>query len=584
MALLCVLTLCLSTTAPGFASEPGIIGQQSVVAVNGYSIAAVREDGSLWVWGPGAYGLASGSFGPDDPTQIMTGVESVYGWADGWEGRSDVPAPYTSILKRDGSLWLLGDTLDINGLEEGQSGSTPVKAADQVAAVSAGELGLFVLKQDGSLWEYGYDYFYNHPVREKVMDGVAAVSTCGGTTAAVKTDGSLWMWGSNGYGQLGIGGTDDQETPVRVLDNVACVSVGTAHTAAVKTDGSLWMWGDNSYGELGTGMAYNATISQTGYEGPAVPFLIQTKPVKVMDQVVSVSVNGVSGHSTHAIKADGSLWCWGDNSVGQLGNGGASTKTVYAGYVHASGGMVDGFYPVQDVPVKVMDGAAAVSSNNGVTAVVKRDGTLWVTGSSPGFSTGYTSSFEKVLDGVAVPKTAASAAVKFSDVPDWCADAAGWAVNQGVTRGVGDNQFAPDRMCTHVEILTMLHRAEGTPPAKTASPFKVASYYQDAVDWAYGEGIINDSFVPGAYCTRADAVTYIWQALGSQPGTSGGSFTDVSEAADYAAAVSWAVANGVTTGTGDGSTFSPDSICSRGQIVTFLYRAYVPRARLTGNA
>ena len=174
-----------------------------------------------------------------------------------------------------------------------------------------------------------------------------------------------------------------------------------------------------------------------------------------------------------------------------------------------------------------------------------------------------------------VPTGSSNASTAFTDVPGWCANEAGWAVQKGITNGTGNNQFSPNRTCTDAEILTFLYRAAGEHKAASSSPFTVASYYQDAIDWAYEQGLINGSFRADNPCTRANAVSYIWKALGSKPaGASGSGFTDVASNAGYAGAVAWAVANGITQGTGDGSTFSPNNVCSRGEIVAFLYRAY----------
>ena len=161
--------------------------------------------------------------------------------------------------------------------------------------------------------------------------------------------------------------------------------------------------------------------------------------------------------------------------------------------------------------------------------------------------------------------------ITFSDVQsgDYFYDAVAWAVENGVTDGTGDNQFSPKKLCSEGEILTMLWRAKGK-PAASPSPLTVASYYQDAVNWAYGKGMINESFDQDKPCTRASAVMYIWQAAGEKNAPAS-SFSDVSAGADYAGAVNWAVDNGVTKGTG-GNQFSPDTVCTREQIVTFLYR------------
>ena len=176
----------------------------------------------------------------------------------------------------------------------------------------------------------------------------------------------------------------------------------------------------------------------------------------------------------------------------------------------------------------------------------------------------------------------------FTDVPEgqYYTGAVAWAVENGITTGTTNTTFSPDEICTHAQILTFLWRAEGKPVINLC-PITVPAAYQRAVDWAYNKGIIDSSFVPDTPCTRADAMRYIWQARGSHFVEITNSFTDVS--ADlgygYVESVSWAVANGVTNGTNDGSngrprTFGPGETCTRGQIVTFLHRAYVPGARL----
>lgn len=172
--------------------------------------------------------------------------------------------------------------------------------------------------------------------------------------------------------------------------------------------------------------------------------------------------------------------------------------------------------------------------------------------------------------------TAAKHAPAFTDVPDWCAGAANWAAKQNIAQGYGDEVFGPDDLCSEVQILTFLWRAAGKPQA-AASPFTVEEYYQGAVDWACEKGLIDTSFRPGADCTRAGAVTYIWQAFGS-PDAAKSAFTDVPAGANYVA-VSWAVETGITNGF-PGNVFNPGDTCTRGQIVTFLHRAYVPEVRV----
>ena len=153
-----------------------------------------------------------------------------------------------------------------------------------------------------------------------------------------------------------------------------------------------------------------------------------------------------------------------------------------------------------------------------------------------------------------------------------------WAVDEGITNGTTATTFAPYQNCTRAQIITYLWRAAGSPEPASMEPAytdvtDTSLYFFKAVQWASEQGLVEgDTFDPYAGCTRAMAVYFMWIAADS-PEAAASSFTDVAADADYAGAVNWAVAQGVTLGTGDGSTFSPDTVCQRGQIVTFLYRA-----------
>ena len=158
------------------------------------------------------------------------------------------------------------------------------------------------------------------------------------------------------------------------------------------------------------------------------------------------------------------------------------------------------------------------------------------------------------------------------------ATAIDWAVEKGITAGTSDTAFSPDNKCTTAQILTFLWRAVDCPePANSANPFndvKADDYFYKPALWAYEKGLVSGSqFTPDTLCTRAVAVTYLWRLAGSPSAQTGG-FSDVPATSDYAQAVAWAVAKGVTNGSG-ASTFSPENTCTRGQIVTFLYRDLV---------
>ena len=170
----------------------------------------------------------------------------------------------------------------------------------------------------------------------------------------------------------------------------------------------------------------------------------------------------------------------------------------------------------------------------------------------------------------------------FYDVPNnaYFYEAVKWAVKNGITDGVGNNLLAPEQPCTRAQIVTFLWRAAGSPEPKGAASGMTdvvsGSYYEKAVAWAIENGITTgtttSTFSPDATCTRAQAVTFLARALKAKA-ASAAEFSDVPTGSYFADAVAWAAANGVTEGIG-GGLFGSDNDCTRGQIVTFLYRAY----------
>ena len=157
-----------------------------------------------------------------------------------------------------------------------------------------------------------------------------------------------------------------------------------------------------------------------------------------------------------------------------------------------------------------------------------------------------------------------------------------WAVKHDpqITTGTSATTFSPDKTCTRAQVVTFLWRANGCPkPEKTDNPFtdvKPGAYYYDAVLWAVEQNITNGvsatAFGPDRGCTRGQVVTFLWRAEGKpEPSKTDNPFDDVKPDAYYYKAVLWAVEKGITKGT-SANKFSPDNTCTRGQIVTFLYR------------
>ena len=267
-------------------------------------------------------------------------------------------------------------------------------------------------------------------------------------------------------------------------------------------------------------------------------------------------------------------------------------------YNFSGGGFVNPTYPVS-APSQSENGTVTISPKyasrgDTVTITVKPDsgyvlGSLTVTDSNgnrlPLTAKGdgqYT--FVMPDGGVEVKATFTKEAETspFADVATdaYCYEAVKWAVGNGITTGVGGGLFAPAQPCTRAQIVTFLWRAAGSPePNGTAAGMTdviSGSYYEKAVAWAIENGITTGTtattFSPDDPCTRAQAVTFLARALHAEAsGTA--NFRDVPANSYFANAVAWAAANGVAEGVGSG-LFAPDSICTRGQIVTFLFRAY----------
>ena len=172
----------------------------------------------------------------------------------------------------------------------------------------------------------------------------------------------------------------------------------------------------------------------------------------------------------------------------------------------------------------------------------------------------------------------------FQDVPSdaYYFEAVNWAVANNVTNGTSETTFSPDVGCTRAQVVTFLWRAAGQPePTEGTNPFtdvKEGTYYYKAVLWAVEKGITNGTsettFDPDETCTRGQIVTFLWRREGKPAPTGANNpFADVKPSAYFGSAVLWAVEKGITNGTSE-TTFEPNEDCTRAQVVTFLFRAY----------
>ncbi len=234
---------------------------------------------------------------------------------------------HTISIGTNGSLWAWGENSS-GQLGDGTTDSStePVQEAtgtNDWSSVSAGGNHTVSIKTDGSLWAWGANDsgqlgdtwdIVKEPVQVDNNYDWNSISAGDKHTVAIKTDGTLWAWGANGSGQLGDGSEYNSYEPLQEYwetNDWSSVSAGGNHTVAIKTDGSLWAWGENSRGQLGDGTVTNSTI-----------------PVREYTKANDWSSVSAGGNHTVATKTDGSLWTWGANSSGQLGDGLTVMKTI----------------------------------------------------------------------------------------------------------------------------------------------------------------------------------------------------------------------------------------------------------------
>ena len=278
--------------------------------------AAIKTDGTLWTCGYNG----TGQLGTGDTTSRSSFVTTAGG---GTNWKQVAAYNITAAIKTDGTLWTWGPN-DSSKLGDGTATSrsspgTTAGGGTNWKQVACGNNHAAAVKTDGTLWSWGANNY------GEVGDGTGVgksspVTTAGGGTdwkqvacgrfhtAAVKTDGTLWTWGRNLYGALGTGTTTNRSSPATTAGggtNWKQVAGGNEYTAAIKTDGTLWTCGYNAQGQLGDGTTTNRSSPGTTAGGGTN-----------WKQVVGSGYN-----HTAAIKTDGTLWTWGRDSYGRLGDG-----------------------------------------------------------------------------------------------------------------------------------------------------------------------------------------------------------------------------------------------------------------------
>ncbi|MEJ2552657.1 MAG: hypothetical protein P8079_01250 [Gammaproteobacteria bacterium] len=374
-----------------------------------------------------------GSGGGGDLSGIGGGSESCNNGSDSY---TPINAPVTAIAAAErlsfainddgatGSLWAWGYS-DKGQLGDGTvtNSVTPVKIGDGYTAVSAGVGHSLGLKSDGTLWAWGDNTYgqlgdgttTSSTVPEQIDSGYKAISAGYNFSLGLKLDGSLYAWGNNQVNQLGDGTVNDSYIPKYIGDHFIAISAGATHALALKDDHTLWAWGADLYGQLGdgcyvdlnskspvcairstanssvpeqidvgntyttiaAGYQYSLAIRSDGTlwawgnntwsdlgDGTSVHKHVPTQIGDATFSAISASKYDIFGnffyYSSLALKSDHSVWSWGDNTFGQLGNGSLSTGTV---------------------PQQIDKGFKAIAMGEGDHALaIKDDGSLWAWG------------------------------------------------------------------------------------------------------------------------------------------------------------------------------------------------------------
>jgi alpha-tubulin suppressor-like RCC1 family protein len=267
---------------------------------------------------------------------------------------------HTISTKIDGTLWASARNLDGqlgDGTTINRSSPVQVGSLTTWSIVSAGRRHSVATKTDGTIWAWGRNaqgqlgdgttVDKSSPIQVGLLTTWLNISAGQYATVAIKTNGTIWTWGQNVFGTLGTNDTIDRSSPVQVgsLSNWSLISSGNHSVAAIKTDGTLWSWGFNSSGKLG--------LNNTTYYSSPVQVGALTNWSKIS--------SSLSGNHTLAIKTNGTLWAWGKNSYGQLGDGTTINRSS----------------PVQ---IGALTAWSMISPGNNQSLSTKTDGTLWAWG------------------------------------------------------------------------------------------------------------------------------------------------------------------------------------------------------------
>ena len=551
------------------------------------------------------------NFKPDDPNYkgvVGAAITVTVGKADGSNLKTvELTQKYTDASEHtytpdwsglpNGQTWSYGCESSSTLLTKKDVSAESGKLTYAISGGKAGDIVTITLKASCNNYE-DFPITLNITLTEK--DDQAALKLTGGTTVVYGQTLQLGTSGGSGTGAVTYTVTEvDGKATIDANGVLTPVQVGTVTVTAAKA-------GDDAYNDV-TSAAVTITITKATPTGEPKYTEITTSGKTLADAALTLDGSTLKPNT-------GTLEWVNDKGNALPGDTKVEANTSYkwrftptdtnyttlTGEIelyHKSSSSGSGWYYTY-YTIKATAGTNGSISPSGWTSVRDgRDQTFTITpdkgyavakvlvdGKSVGAVKSYT--FKNVtkdhtIEAIFMKSNGNPQTGVFVDVAEgsYYEEAIDWAVEKGITNGVSSNMFAPNDPCTRAQIVTFLWRAAGSPAPKSMSSFTdvpADAFYAKAVAWAVENGITSGTgeskFSPNSTCTRAQAVTFLYRASGSPAVSGKAEFSDVSTTAFYADAVAWAAKKGITTGIG-GGLFGSDNDCTRGQIVTFLWRA-----------
>ncbi|MFC5407479.1 RCC1 domain-containing protein [Cohnella soli] len=299
-----------------FATQPSVPSLAPLAHFNEFARIAATK-GKIWTWGNNVSGqLGDGTTSAHSTPAALT-----------LQGATQISSgEYHGVeLNADGTVSAWGNNVYGqvgDGTTTDRSAPVAVSGLTNVISVKAGHYHSLALKSDGTVWSWGYNNSgqlgdgtttnRSSPVQITSLSNIVAIAAGGFHSFALKSDGTIWAWGSNTAGQLGDNSTTNRVTPVQVtgMSNVEAIDASVGHSMALKKDGTVWTWGYNNSGQLGDGSTLNRKV-------PA--------QVAGLNKVTAIAAGG---YYSLALKTNGTVFAWGANDKGQLGDGTTTDRTA----------------------------------------------------------------------------------------------------------------------------------------------------------------------------------------------------------------------------------------------------------------